>query len=477
MKKRSLFWRLFSSFLAVGSLGLLSYFLIVLFYMYNSSFEGLTDKTEIYYFFFRNLGFTLVAMVCVMAVVSYFVGRKIAKPLENLQLKAQEAIELGSSKDFVYYDYQTEEIASLARTIGDLHSHLNNRVNKVTTQKNEQEAIFMSLSDAVIALSADLKIKRMNTMAKKYFALEDKFRKDLPFTDAIREPELIEFVEDSMGRREPVEMEMELLQPERRHLKVTSAPYVNAHSEDVGLVLVLSDITKLKLLEKHRIEFVANVSHELRTPLTSIQGYAETLLNPKVAEIPEKQIEFTEKIKDNSIRLKTMVEDLLYLASLDQRQDGDEFETKEVDLSFQIKRAMEFLKAKSIAEQKNLIFKPEVEDKIDINEGLFNQALVNIIDNAIKYSGDSSDIEIRSFRDSDGVLSLEVKDSGIGISKEDQARLFERFYRVDKDRSRITGGSGLGLAIVKNILDLHRIRLELESELYVGTSFILKFPT
>lgn len=477
MKKRSLFWRLFSNFLAVGCLGLLSYFLIVVFYTYNSSIAELSDKTEIYSFFLRNLVFTLVGMVCVMAITSYYLGKKIAKPLELLREKANEAMGPLEMSDIVYKDFHSEEVAGLAKSISDLYSHLNNRVKKVTTQKNEQEAIFMSLSEGVIALSGDLKIKRMNTMAKKYFSLEERFRKDLPFTEAIREPELVEFVEDAMGMREPVEMEIDLIGEKNRSLKVTSAPYVNATSKDVGLVLVISDITKLKSLERHRIEFVANVSHELRTPLTSIQGYAETLLNPKVREIPEKQIEFTEKIKENSVRLKTMVEDLLYLASLDQNQRSEDFQTQELDLSFQVKRALEFLKAKAISENKVLIFEAETEAKLQLNEGLFGQALVNIIDNAIKYSGDSRDIKIRTYKNEKDQVCIDVSDSGIGISKEDQERLFERFYRVDKDRSRLTGGSGLGLAIVKNILDLHQIELKLKSELNLGTCFSLIFPT
>jgi two-component system phosphate regulon sensor histidine kinase PhoR len=273
-------------------------------------------------------------------------------------------------------------------------------------------------------------------------------------------------------------MEMEILEPKRRNLKVNSAPYLNARSDQIGVVLIFSDITRLKKLEQHRIEFVANVSHELKTPLTSIQGYAETLLNPKMQSVPEKQIEFAEKIKDNSIRLRTMVEDLLYLANLDQHQgSSEEFKVREGDLSFQVKRAMEYLKAKAVSSSKSLVFEPNVEAKVRINEGLFMQALVNIIDNAIKYSGDSEKIWIKSFTNDEQKICLEIRDEGIGISKEDIGRLFERFYRVDKDRSRNTGGSGLGLAIVKNILDLHQIELKVESELGIGTRFGLIFPT
>jgi two-component system phosphate regulon sensor histidine kinase PhoR len=478
MKKRKLFWRLFSNFMLVGSLGLITYFLIVVWYVYSGPFKGLEDKTEIYAFFIRNLGLTLVIMMAVMASVSIFLAKNISKPLVLLEEKTKEAIDSQEPKEFVFNDYQTDEVASLAKWIGELHSHFINRVKKVTTQKNEQEAIFMSLSEGVMAISSELKIKRMNTKAKKIFRLEERFKKDLALTEAIRQPELVEFVKEVMGNKEPAEMEMEILEPKRRNLKVNSAPYLNARSDQIGVVLIFSDITRLKKLEQHRIEFVANVSHELKTPLTSIQGYAETLLNPKMQSVPEKQIEFAEKIKDNSIRLRTMVEDLLYLANLDQHQgSSEEFKVREGDLSFQVKRAMEYLKAKAVSSSKSLVFEPNVEAKVRINEGLFMQALVNIIDNAIKYSGDSEKIWIKSFTNDEQKICLEIRDEGIGISKEDIGRLFERFYRVDKDRSRNTGGSGLGLAIVKNILDLHQIELKVESELGIGTRFSLIFPT
>ena len=462
----------------VGSLGLITYFLIVVWYVYSGPFKGLEDKTEIYAFFIRNLGLTLVIMMAVMAAVSIFLAKNIARPLVLLEEKTKEAIDSQEPKNFVFSDYQTDEVASLAKWIGELHSHFINRVKKVTTQKNEQEAIFMSLSQGVMAISSELKIKRMNTKAKKIFRLEERFKKDLALSEAIRQPELVEFVKEVMGNKEPAEMEMEILEPKRRHLKVNSAPYLNARSDQIGVVLIFSDITRIKKLEQHRIEFVANVSHELKTPLTSIQGYAETLLNPKMQSVPEKQIEFAEKIKDNSIRLRTMVEDLLYLANLDQHQgSSEEFKVREGDLSFQVRRSMEYLKAKAVSGNKSLVFEPTIEAKVRTNEGLFIQALVNIIDNAIKYSGDSEKVWIRSFADEQGRVCLEVKDEGIGISKEDMGRLFERFYRVDKDRSRITGGSGLGLAIVKNILDLHQIELKVESELGLGTRFVLIFPT
>lgn len=478
MKKRKIFWRIFTSFLAVGCISLIAYFLIVLIYLNNIDLEAVRDKTDIYYFFIRNLGFTMLAMVSVMAIVSFYLGKRIARPFVFLEQKTKQAIETQSTEgDFVFYDYRTEEVASLAKWIGELHSHLNNRINKVTTQKNEQEAIFMSLSEGVIALSSDMKIKRMNTKAKRYFALEDRFKKDLGFCEAIRIPELTEFVKLVLGAREPAEMELELKEPKERILKVTSAPYLNAASEQLGVVLVFSDITKIKKLERHRTEFVANVSHELRTPLTSIQGYAETLLNPKVQAVPEKQQEFAEKIKDNSVRLKNMIDDLLYLANLDQRRDTEEeFLTDWVDMGFCAKRAMEYVKAKALSMNKKIEYYSEDAVKVKVNEGLFGQVLINLLDNALKYSGDAENIEFRFYRKEDQSLRILVKDNGIGISKEDLDRLFERFYRVDKDRSRLTGGSGLGLSIVKNILDLHRIEILVRSELNVGTEVELIVP-
>lgn len=475
MKKRTLFWRLFSSFLAVGCISLFAYFLIVLVYIYNSRLTTPLAKTEIYGFFARNLAFTSLIMMFVTGFVSFFLSKKIAKPIEVLEKKTQEGLDSLSSEPLIFRDFQTEEVSRLAQLIGDLHAHLNNRIAKVTTQKNEQEAIFMSLSEGVLAISGSGKVKRMNTAAKNIFGLTESFQKDAAFVELIRIPQLIDFVKSALEKKEPSETSIEIFEPDYQALKVTAAPYMNAGNDRLGVVLVLSNITEIKTLEKHRSEFVANVSHELRTPLTSIQGYAETLLHPKLLDSPEKVHEFAEKIRDNSIRLKNMVDDMLFLANVEQNKERREKRFTEHNLSFLLNKALEFLKAKAQSEQMELNLFVEEDFKVKVNEGMMVQVFVNLIDNAIKYSAGAKRVDIQVLKDGNA-HKLEVRDYGEGISEEHIPRLFERFYRVDKDRSRKKGGSGLGLSIVKNILSLHHLEIFVDSIVGEGTSFTILFP-
>lgn len=475
MKKRKIFWRIFTSFLAVGGLGLLSYFAIVVIYIYQWPVAADSDKRQIYGFFVRNLGLTSLAMIVIMALVSFYLAKRIARPIEMLEHKTQEALSSVPGEALVYRDYQTEEVSRLAQLIGDLHAHLNNRVNKVTTQKNEQEAIFMALSEGVMAISGDGKIKRMNTAAKKLFQLEDRFQKGLHFAQITEQEELKAFVADSLAKKQKQESQIELFQPAYRALKVTAAPYMNMARESLGLVLVFSDVTKLKNLERHRSEFVANVSHELRTPLTSIQGFAETMLHPKMLEQPQRFTEFAEKIRDNSIRLKAMIEDLLLLAQIEQSKKQGAYNFQELSLAFLLRRALEICKPKAQSLGIGLYLDIQEDLKYPVNEGLMIQVFVNLIDNAIKYSGTSKRVEI-SLERGDKSQRVQVRDYGEGIALEHQERLFERFYRIDRDRSRKTGGSGLGLSIVKNILHLHGLDVGLRSELGQGSCFFIDFP-
>ncbi|MEC9283251.1 MAG: ATP-binding protein, partial [Bdellovibrionota bacterium] len=319
------------------------------------------------------------------------------------------------------------------------------------------------------------KVKRMNTAAKNIFGLKESFQKDAAFVELIRIPQLIDFVKSALEKKEPSETNIEIFEPKYQALKVTAAPYMNAGNDRLGVVLVLSNITEIKTLERHRSEFVANVSHELRTPLTSIQGYAETLLHPKLVESPEKVHEFAEKIRDNSIRLKNMVDDMLFLANVEQNKERREKRFTEHNLSFLLNKAVEFLKVKALSEQMELNLDVEEDFKIKVNEGLMVQVFVNLIDNAIKYSAGAKQVDIKLFKDN-ADYKLEVRDFGEGISEEHIPRLFERFYRVDKDRSRKKGGSGLGLSIVKNILSLHQLEISVDSILGEGTVFTILFP-
>lgn len=257
----------------------------------------------------------------------------------------------------------------------------------------------------------------------------------------------------------------------RNYFEVVGAPIFDEMDMLKGAVLVLYDITEFKNLELMRKDFVANVSHELKTPITSIRGFAETLVDGEVE--PESVEEFTRIIFEESKRLQLLIDDLLILSRLER----DEFELNitTVNIKTLVKDIIPMINQR--AEEKNIKFTTEVDEDLSINvdQEKLKQVLLNLLTNAVSYTPAEEEIALKISRFEDQ-MKLEVIDSGIGIDDEFIARIFERFYRVDKARSRNTGGTGLGLAIAKHIIELHNGTIEVKSELNQGTCFIVLLP-
>jgi len=233
-------------------------------------------------------------------------------------------------------------------------------------------------------------------------------------------------------------------------------------------------LEKNKKAENIRKEFVANVTHELKTPLTSISGFAETLQG-NAGEKPEVRARFLEIISLESARLSRLIDDTLIIQDIESGRDvmapeGD------IDVTQSIKEVLETLRHLAESKKTELLLDAQYEMHIGGDEGRFKQLMVNLVENAIKYSPDHKKVFIKAFKDDDGCVTVSVRDEGIGISEEDIPRVFERFYRVDKSRSRDEGGTGLGLAIVKHIATLFDANLGVESEPGVGSTFTIRFP-
>ena len=241
-----------------------------------------------------------------------------------------------------------------------------------------------------------------------------------------------------------------------------------------GAVFVISDISQLRRLEGHRRDFAMNVSHELRTPLTSIQGYAETLMNPAVQDEGEKQ-KFIDIIFRHSKRLNSLIEDLLALSRLERDSAQKQIELKKSTLSSILRSAVELCEVKS--KEKGVAIRLDVDEAIQakVNATLLEQAIVNLVDNAIKYSGSGKEVWVRA-QANHGEVGIHVTDQGAGIPSEHLGRLFERFYRVDKARSRELGGTGLGLAIVKHVALSHGGRVDVSSRIGEGSQFSIYLP-
>jgi two-component system phosphate regulon sensor histidine kinase PhoR len=331
------------------------------------------------------------------------------------------------------------------------------------------------MQDGLLVVDARSRIMLMNQPFEKLFELRDP-AVGVPLIEAVRHATLDELIADTLGTGEAMRGELSVTDSRthsERHIEVSAVPIKKADDEMSGAVVLFHDITELKQLDQIRREFVANVSHELRTPLSILRGYIEVLLDePETSR--EELARILSVMERHSKRLQRLVDDLLSLAQLESSQATLEFSDVRVDELFNnlIRDWKEKLAAKNLKVIVDLT--PEAFT-LHADGTRLEEVLYNLLDNAVKFSPENGQIHLRAtHRGSDMVLS--VADSGLGIGKEHLPRIFERFYRADKARSRELGGTGLGLAIVKHIAQLHGGRVEAESELGRGTTIRVVLP-
>jgi two-component system, OmpR family, phosphate regulon sensor histidine kinase PhoR len=338
---------------------------------------------------------------------------------------------------------------------------------------NMFEAVLSGLRDGVLVINPSGEVVYANRAAIELFSLGPVGFLGKRLLEAIRLPELVDLVEEARTFRRPHEAELRVLYPSEKALLVSVDPITSATGKDLGTAVVFRDISEMKRLENLRSEFVANVSHELKTPLTAIRNYAETLLGGALTD-KEHNIEFVQKIEKHAENLTTLIDDLLEVSQLEAKRGLGEFVP--VNIWRVVARARETLAEK--ARKKQIELAGDCADKDLVASGVEDhiyRAVLNLIDNALNYTDSGGKVTVACSRLDQGV-EISVSDTGIGISKEHLSRLFERFYRVDKARSRDLGGTGLGLAIVKHVMNIHNGSVSVESKEGKGSKFTLIFP-
>ena len=334
--------------------------------------------------------------------------------------------------------------------------------------KAQQQVLFNSMLEGLLLLDRSRKIYLVNRAFKNLFGLKTELR-GKTIVEALRLHELDELIRRVEAEQQVLDYEIKLPDLNERWLQVNAAVITNAAGERDGTILVFRDLTRLKQLERTREEFVANVSHELRTPLSLIKGYVETLLdgardNPEVAE------RFLKIIERNANRLDLLIQDLLTISALESEKI--KLNLQPVKIRALAEKVLTDLNAK--AENKNVELVnelPELTANGDVNR--LDQVLANLVDNAIKYGRAQGRVIVGGKKRDDGALEIFVRDDGPGIPPEAIDRVVERFYRVDKARSRDQGGTGLGLSIVKHIVQAHGGEVRVESEPGKGATFFL----
>lgn len=402
--------------------------------------------------------------------ISIVLSLKFASNISNSIEKMTDAVEEISKGDLerkINVETQ-DEIGQLAKMFNQMVDRVNAKVEEISNEKSKIEAIVGSIGDGIIAVNLNKEIVLINLAARDIFSVEQEVV-GTSLINITQNYKLEELIDKALTESKSLTEEIELLLPEERTFRVRLAPIIR-ENEAVGVVVSLRDITDIRQLQQMRTEFVSNVSHELKTPLTSIKGYVETLLETEVDE--DTYDSFLEVIKDETNRLELLIDDILNLSKIES--EVNELDEK-VDINKVITNLLSLLDPKAV--EKDIDLELDLLDTPPLIKGEYNQLsrmMINLIDNAIKYTPQGGKVEVSTAVAEE--LIIRIEDDGIGIPEEDLARIFERFYRVDKGRSRKLGGTGLGLSIVKHIVENHKGKIEVESEEEVGTKFVIKFP-
>lgn len=424
-----------------------------------------------------------VALGCVCialgaALLTLFVSRTISGPLEEMTRIAERFARGDFTKRMTprLRATSSREVAGLAMSMDQMAEMLDEKIKAIVTHRNQLETVFSSMVEAVIAIDREERVISINTAAADLLGIERDKAYGKVVQEIIRNSHLQEQIQKILETSEAMEDEIVLKDPGGdRFLQTNVVTLYDGKGKSVGVLIVMNDVTRLRRLERIRSDFVANVSHELRTPITSIRGYVETLLDGALDD-QEDAIRFLEIVLRQSQRLNAIIDDLLALSRIEQESTDGVVHMEEGPLCCVLETAVQTCQVNADRHQVQLLLTCPENVVATMNETLIEQAVVNLLVNAIKYSkaGDTVDVRAEVVPSSGGDrVRISVKDRGCGISPEHLPRLFERFYRSDRARSRELGGTGLGLAIVKHIAGAHRGRVDVESQLGEGSTFSL----
>ena len=413
-----------------------------------------------------------VVITLLAAMITLYVTRRISRPIEEMKRGA----ELFARGDLTHRlpAPPSTELAALADAMNAMALQLEDRIQTVISQRNEYEAVLSSMVEGVIAVDQDETILSINQAALDMLKVKPSEAKGRTIHEAVRNRQFLDFVIDSLEGKTLEEKDVEIQGPEKRIINIRSMALRNAAMQRMGSLVVLNDVTKIRHLENIRKDFVANVSHEIKTPLTAIKGFVETLQQAMEGD-PADNLKFLGIIDKHVNRLNAIVEDLLALARIEQIGEKASVALQKRRLRNLVENAVNVVQHR--ADVKHISFELAMEEDphIKVDSTLFEQALVNLLDNAVAYSPEKEQVAI-SFARKQNEFVISITDHGIGISQQHLPRLFERFYRVDKARSRKHGGTGLGLAIVKHIAQAHGGRVKVQSQPGKGSVFSIHLP-
>ncbi len=402
-------------------------------------------------------------------VFAYWVARHVTHPLKQMR---EGALRFAQG-DLSYKLPVTgsEEMAALSAAMNQMAAQMDDRIKQLFSERNTRLAVFDSMTEGLLAVNKSRVVVELNRAAGTLLAIDIEKAKGQPLETRVRNTELHRLLTAAMDSDNPVEGEIQLNGETSRILTVRGSALRNPAGDRIGALAVMQDITRVRQLEQMRQDFVANVSHELKTPITSIKGFVETLLDGADAD-PKARSRFLGIIAKQAEHLNAIVADLLLLSSVEHQTRQHQITLETLPLLPVLESAVEVCNVQASAKQIPVTVSCPDDLTAQISPHLLEQAVTNLVENAIKYSEPGASVSVTAAMEGPNVI-IDVQDNGRGIEQRHLERLFERFYRVDKGRSRQLGGTGLGLSIVKHIALAHAGRITVKSALGEGSTFRL----
>jgi len=417
-----------------------------------------------------NLAIAMGIAFLFSGIIGIAMARGITRPVEEITRVAKTLVKKDYSQRVAI---RTKgELKELSDAMNLLAESLQSQMEEIYENQQRLSGILNNMASGVMLTDLNHRIVLVNPAMENMIGIKEKDLIGKFHIAAGKSFGLSQLINRSLTEGKSIHEEVHVYFPKERILDVYIAPHVNIHGEKKGVITVLHDITNIRRLEKMRSEFVANVSHELKTPVTSLIGFTETLLDGAMYD-EEVAKKFLKIIHDESVRLNRLISDILLISKVEQ--EGLPLKLEEIDMVSVIEECVDTVQEELTKKQLQLSMPERGEVRFEADRDRLKQIILNLVSNAIMYTPPGGKIRIDA-ADRGEEVHFVIEDTGIGIAKKDIPRIFERFYRVDKARSRNSGGTGLGLAIVKHLVESHHGKIHVESEPGVGSKFTIVFP-
>jgi two-component system phosphate regulon sensor histidine kinase PhoR len=422
----------------------------------------------------------LAALFIIAGLVSYRIAQGMTRPIEKITRVAQQITNMNYKARVNVR--KKDEVGQLGLAINRMADSLQLQMNRITENESRLKSVLENMSSGVMMIDRDEKIVLLNPAAEELLGFSSQELLGKTYYEAKQQYEFTQLIRECIETREHIRDEMIFYYPAERILDINLSPIAQRDEEWSGVLIVLHDITAVRRLERMRSEFVANVSHELKTPIAAVKGFAETLLAGALND-KETAKSFLQIIFDESERLNRLIGDILELSKIESKRIPMHFSP--VHMQTFVGDIISIMAPE--AQKKHIELSMQVPGDLymEADEDRLRQIFINLLSNGINYTPEGGKVKVRVEPVPAGAAAKEgeyervrivIQDTGIGIPKKDLPRIFERFYRVDKARSRSSGGTGLGLSIVKHLVELHHGTIRVDSEVGIGTKFTIEMP-